>query len=48
MCNSALIFDRDGDLHGTYDKVRSAQHDLMFEAGRELPVLPVTLGPSAC
>lgn len=42
--NSTLIFDRDGHLAGTYDKVHCRQHDTKFLAGSALPVFPSDFG----
>ena len=42
--NSALIFDRRGELAGTYDKTHLQEQDLKFQRGQSLPVFDSDFG----
>jgi predicted amidohydrolase len=44
VSNSAFIFDRAGQLAGTYDKVHCREHDVKFVAGDCLPVFESDFG----
>ena len=43
--NSAIVFDRDGDLIGTYDKTHCQTHDRKYLPGRRLATFPSDFGP---
>jgi predicted amidohydrolase len=43
--NSALIFDRAGQLVGTYDKTHLQNHDRKYLPGQQLPVFESDFGP---
>ena len=43
--NSALIFDRQGQLHGVYDKIHCQTHDRKFVPGRTLAAFDSDFGP---
>ncbi len=43
--NTALIFNRRGELAGTYDKTHLQKHDLKFQPGNALPVFDSDFGP---
>jgi predicted amidohydrolase len=47
VCNSALIYDRQGRLAGVYDKVHCQNHDRKFVAGSQLPVFDGDFGKFA-
>jgi predicted amidohydrolase len=42
--NSALVFNRQGDLAGIYDKTHLQNHDKKFSAGTSLPVFKSDFG----
>jgi len=42
--NTALIFDRQGKLHGHYDKTHCQTHDSSFLPGQSLPVIESDFG----
>jgi len=43
--NAALLFDRQGEIVGEYDKVHCQTHDLKYKAGDALPVFEAEFGP---
>ena len=43
--NTALIFDRAGNLHGLYDKTHLQSHDYKYQPGSSLPVFDSDFGP---
>lgn len=43
--NTALIFNRAGELAGMYDKVHLQTHDLKYVPGQRLPVFDSDFGP---
>lgn len=43
--NTALIFDRGGNLAGLYDKVHCQAHDKKYRPGNSLPVFSSDFGP---
>lgn len=43
--NSALVYDRQGQLAGVYDKTHLQRHDLKFERGSSLPLFASDFGP---
>jgi predicted amidohydrolase len=44
VSNSAIIFDREGGIHGNYDKTHCPAHDRSFLPGNALPVFESDFG----